>query len=303
MNKPTVAPAVRQPAYVQLLDQSRAQIEMALPKVLKSDRFIRVALTEIRKSKHLQECNPMSLVSVVMQAAQLGLEFGAVLGHAYMIPYKGEATLQIGYKGLIALARRSGEIRKIEARAVYEGDDFKYWYGLTPGLEHVPMNTSNEVTFVYAVALLADGTTQFDVMTRREVEDVRDNYSRARDKDAWVKSFDEMAKKTIIRRLMKLLPISTELANALEMEGPLEKEAERPDPKRLQRVMDSQMSLSAGEEESAQKDYTEALADAQKLGLDVEKYKGCSESLDQIGATYAIREEIQAWKSKTESKP
>jgi recombination protein RecT len=125
--------------------------------------------------------------------------------------------LIISYKGMIALARRSGEILSIEARAVYERDTFSVRYGIDATVEHVPYldGDPGKLKFAYAVAKLRDGGVQIDVMNRTQIDAIRTR-SRAGQKGPWVTDYDEMAKKTVLRRLFKMLPVSAELAEAIE---------------------------------------------------------------------------------------
>lgn len=202
-----------------LLEKSRKQMEMALPRHLSADRLMRVAMTSVQKTPQLLECTPHSLIGAVMQAAQLGLEPDGLLGQAYLVPYKNTVTLIPGYKGLLQLARRSGEISTIMAHVVHEADTFDFCYGLEPQLRHVPSSDDNPgpVIAVYAVARLKDGGTQFEVMWRRQVEEIRKR-SKAGNSGPWVTDWDEMAKKTALRRLCKLLPASIELQAAVSLD-------------------------------------------------------------------------------------
>lgn len=212
----------------------KAQMALALPKHMTADRLARIALTEIRKVPKLAQCDQTSFLGAIMQCAQLGLEPGGALGHAYLIPFenrrKGITEVQfiVGYRGMLDLARRSGQIMSIEARAVYETDRFHVAFGLNPDLQHEPnwdAADRGDLKFVYAVAKLKDGGSQFDVMSRADIERVRDasqGYQTARRfaKDGvinspWATHFEEMAKKTILRRLFKYLPISIELQQAV----------------------------------------------------------------------------------------
>lgn len=218
-SRPASPPAVRQPqapGIASLIEQNREQIEKALPKHVTVERMMRVALTEFRKSGKLQQCDPVSFLGAVVQAAQLGLEPGGALGHCYLIPYGKECQLQIGYRGMIDLARRSGNIVSISARAVYNGDKFEISLGTDDSLVHVPAFKTKELQFVYAVAKLKDGGVQFDVMSVADVEQIRDKHTK--NSDAWRSHFDEMAKKTVVRRLFKLLPVSIEIRDAMRAE-------------------------------------------------------------------------------------
>ena len=207
----------------------KQQMALALPKHITADRLARVALTEVRKNPTLAKCDQHSFLGAVMQCAQLGLEPGGVMGQAYLIPFENrkagrtEVQFIVGYRGMIDLARRSGQIVSIEARPVYEGDQFHVQLGLDSQLTHIPDFDNpnrvdpNKLRFVYAVAKLKDGGVQFDVMSRREVEAVRAQ-SRAANSGPWVSHFEAMALKTVTRRLFKWLPISVELASAIEQD-------------------------------------------------------------------------------------
>lgn len=202
-----------------LLNKAKSQIALALPKHLDADRLLRITMTSVQKTPKLLDCDRASLLGAVIQSAQLGLEPDGVTGEAYLVPYKDKAQLIPGYKGLMKLARQSGEVSTISARVVREGDFFKYHFGMNEVLEHEPnMNDdTGDLTFVYAVAKLKDGGEQFEVMSRRQVEAIR-NRSRAAESGPWVTDYEEMAKKTVLRRLCKMLPQSTALARAIALD-------------------------------------------------------------------------------------
>jgi len=153
----------------------------------------------------------------IMQAAELGLEIGGLLGEAYLVPFKGEATCIVGYRGLINLARRSGQIASVSAHVVHAKDDWEVDIA-NDHVRHSPcmQGDPGEAIFVYATARFRDGSKQLDVMTMREVELIRSR-SRARS-GPWVTDYEEMAKKTVVRRLSKYLPLSPELQKAIEYE-------------------------------------------------------------------------------------
>ncbi len=201
----------------------KGEIARALPKHLTADRMARVAMTEIRKTPALLKCRPESLFGAIIQTAQLGLEPGNAMGHAYLVPYGQDVQLIMGYRGMIDLARRSGQIVSIEAHAVYEGDTFECTFGLNSDLRHVPdwenpnRTDASKLRFVYAVAKLKDGGTQFEVMSRAEVEAIRAR-SKAGRSGPWVTDFAQMAIKTVIRRLFKYLPVSIEMQQAISLD-------------------------------------------------------------------------------------
>ena len=207
------------------------QIEKALPSVITADRFTRMALTAVSINPQLGNCTPASFMGAMMQAAQLGLEPNTPLGQAYLIPFRNKGTLecqfQIGYKGLIELAHRSGEFKNIEARVVYENDDFEYEYGLEPKLTHKPaMSNRGRAVCYYAVYTLVNGGFGFEVMSKEDIENHAKTYSQAYGSSfsPWKKSFDEMAKKTLIKRVLKYAPIKTEFARELATDNSVKTE-------------------------------------------------------------------------------
>lgn len=209
-NNAPASPANTIAAY---LKKMGPEIEKALPKHMDADRLARIALTTIRTNPKLLECSIPSLMGSVMQAAQLGLEPG-LIGHCYIIPYGKEATFIIGYKGMIDLARRSGQIQNIYAHAVYENDEFDYELGLEPKLMHKPYLDGDRGEFVgaYAVAHFKDGGYQFEFMPKSEIEKRRQRSATAKSSHSpWKTDYEEMAKKTVIRHMWKYLPISVEI--------------------------------------------------------------------------------------------
>jgi recombination protein RecT len=209
-----------------LLKKHGPEIALALPQHVTPERLLRIALSEVRRNPRLAQCSAPSLLGAIFTCAQLGLEPGGALGHCFLIPYRDECQFQIGYKGMIELARRSGQIQSLSARAVYENDHFEYSYGLHEDLIHQPgTGERGELTHAYAVAKLMDGGVQFEVMDRYELEDIRDGsqgYQTAikyNKKDTpWISSFDEMCRKTVIRRMFKYLPVSIELVKAASLD-------------------------------------------------------------------------------------
>lgn len=230
-----IKPQANVPAQKQQLDISalinkpefKKQLAAALPKVLDADRMARVITTEFRKTPALLQCEQTSLLGCIMQAAQLGLEPGSALGHCYLLPFgngksatgQPNANLIIGYRGMIDLARRSGQLLSINAYVVHDGDEFEWELGINPTIKHKPNPDAegNPITHVYAVANLKGGGCQFEVMTRKSIEAVR-KQSKAGSNGPWVSHWDEMARKTVIRRLFKYLPVSIEMARAVQID-------------------------------------------------------------------------------------
>jgi len=207
-----------QKQFATLLDKMKSQLALALPAHMSADRMARIALTEFRKTPLLAECDPMSVCAAVMVSAGLGLEIG-VLGQAYLVPYRNhkkgivECQLIPGYRGFIDLARRSGQIISISAHIVYSNDAFEIEYGLEDKLLHKPaMVNAGEMVAAYAVAKLVGGGHQFLVMSKEKIDEVK-NKAKAQS-GPWVSDYEEMAKKTVVRRLFKWLPSSVEMQKA-----------------------------------------------------------------------------------------
>lgn len=195
-----------------LLDSAMPKLrEVAVRGGVTAERVARLALAAINNNTDLSRCDPRTVLYSVLVAARLGLEPDGVLGLAYLVPYGGKCQLLIGYRGLMDLARRSGLVRKIESRVVYAGDVFEREEGLTPKLRHVPGDEETAWTHVYAIATLSDGSTQHEVMTRRQVMKI------ATGTGPWKQHETEMARKAVIRRLCKSLPLSVEMTAATQL--------------------------------------------------------------------------------------
>jgi len=232
----TIQPQAKRPMnpYQNIQDlfkRMAPEIAKVLPKHIKSDHLLRVALTEIRKNPKLLECSSQSLLGALMLAAQLGLEPG-ILGHAYLIPYYNSKTrstevqFQIGYKGYIDLVRRSGELQTLDVHEVCRNDVFEYEYGLTPKLMHRPALENRGAPYCYyAIAKLKDGGFSYLVMSIQDVEKFRKR-SKSPDYGPWVTDYDAMAKKTVIKQLAKYLPLSTEIQMQIVQDEVTKKEYE-----------------------------------------------------------------------------
>lgn len=202
-----------------------SKIEAVMPKHMSSERLYQLTISAINHEPKLMQADITTLLSCVMKCSALGLEPSSVdgLGRAYILPYRNkkrgimEATFILGYKGMLELARRSGQIKSIEARAVYEGDQFEYEFGLHENLTHRPSGKQREKgeqpTHVYMIAHFNDGGYYMDVMTFEEVEAIRKR-SAASTYGPWTSDYEAMAKKTVIRRAFPYLPVSIEAQNA-----------------------------------------------------------------------------------------
>lgn len=211
------------------IKRSEKAVAKALPSTITPERFTRMATTAVTMNPDLGECTPASFIGAMLQAAALGLEPNTPLGQAYLIPYNRkdkktgrwykEAQFQIGYRGLIELAHRSGDFQSIEAHIVYENDEFEYELGLEPKLKHKPaMKNRGEMVWVYAVYKLRSGGYGFEVMSKEDVEKHRDKYSQAKSFSPWVTNFEAMAKKTVIKQALKYAPLKSEFVKAMTNE-------------------------------------------------------------------------------------
>lgn len=227
------AVAKRPDNFPAMLEAYKGEIARALPRHLNPDTMARVALTCFRMNPKLSECQPASVFAAVIQASQLGLRPG-LMGEAYLIPYKDQCTLQLGYQGLLELVRRSGLVDSIGAYLVHERDTYEVRFGTEPGVTHEPCldGDPGPVKFGYAVAKLKGGGTHVEVMTLQEIQRIRErsqNVKNARKygkETPWDTDFDEMARKTLIRRICKYLPKSNELATALELDNAADRNAQ-----------------------------------------------------------------------------
>ena len=197
------------------------QIKRALPSVITPERFSRMVLTALSSTPKLQQCTPQSFLGAMMTAAQLGVEPNTALGQAYLLPYdnrkKGvtECQFQLGYKGLIDLAYRSGEVSIIQAHEVYENDDFDYELGMEPRLRHIPARANRgKVICYYAMFKTKDGGYGFDVMSIEDVQAHAKKYSKAYGSGPWQTNFDEMAKKTVLKKVLKYAPLKSDFVRA-----------------------------------------------------------------------------------------
>lgn len=206
------------------INKSQGAIAKALPSTITPERFTRMATTAVTMNPDLGKCTPASFIGAMLQAAALGLEPNTALGQAYLIPYNNyksgnkEAQFQIGYRGLIELAHRSGDFKSIEAHVVYANDEFEYELGLEPKLKHKPaMKNRGEIVWVYAVYKLQSGGYGFEVMSKEDINEHRKKYSKAKT-SPWDTAWEGMAKKTVIKQALKYAPLKSEFVKAMTNE-------------------------------------------------------------------------------------
>ncbi|MCK9342320.1 MAG: recombinase RecT [Prevotella sp.] len=208
----------------ELLNRSKKQIAIALPKGGPDpETVIRQVMTNVQKNPSLLNCDHISLIGAVIEASQLGLPLDGVLGHAYIIPFKGRVQLIPGYKGLMELAYRSGRIEAIHARIIYDCDEWEYEEGLHPILKHKPSPTHPEgckPVAVYARAKLVGAEEpRVELLWAWEVEKIKNAAPGSRKNGGpWETYVEEMWKKTAIRRLCKFLPQSPEIQRMVALD-------------------------------------------------------------------------------------
>lgn len=218
------------PTLAQQVQRMEHQFALAAPRGIEAQQIVRDALTAIRKTPKLLECDQASVLGGLMTCAQLGLRVG-VLGHAWVLPFwnkraRGyEAQLVIGYQGMIALAYRSGLVDKITARVVHAADLFEIEYGLNERLVHRPAtgDRGEAVGYYATVKLRGAGEPMFYHMTDAEMRVYRDRYAMARNRQneivgPWRDNYPDMALKTCIRQLSKFMPKGTDLAVAMAVD-------------------------------------------------------------------------------------
>jgi recombination protein RecT len=224
----------RPQTLARLIDQMRPEIARALPKHMDPDRMARVALTLVRQNPQLGLVVPETFLGALMTCSQLGLEPGP-LGHAWIIPRKRtldngdrilEANFQLGYKGVIELARRSGQVAKIVARTVYSEElrlgQFSAGYeGSDDIVTHQPILIGEKGTpsLYYGIAKLTNAEIYTAFLTPGDVEERHRKRSSAPNSPAWRNDFDSMAWKSCVVEMRRWLPQSPELEQALAMDG------------------------------------------------------------------------------------
>ncbi len=226
------APAVQRPAT--LTDSIRSmekQFQLAMPRGAEAEQLIRDALTCIRQTPKLQQCESTSVLGALMTCAQLGLRPG-VLGHAWVLPFWDKksngfkAQLVIGYQGLVELSYRSNQIASLSARTIFANDVYEVEYGLEEKLLHKPLMTGDrgEPVAYYAVVRFANGGSTYVVISHTEMLAYKKKYAMQKNREGeifgpWRDEFEGMAHKTCLRQLSKWMPKSTELALAVENDG------------------------------------------------------------------------------------
>lgn len=225
-------------AVQKMLDTMKPEIEKALPKHIDSERMVRIAMSVVSSNPEIMNVitgsqgGKMSFLGAVMSSAQLGLEPNTAMGEAYIIPYKTKngpmVQMQVSYKGILTLATRSGQYKAIYAHEVYEEDEFNFRYGLHKDLVHIPSeDASGEPIGYYACYHLINGGYDFVYWTRDKVDAHAKRFSKAHAKgwsSPWKSDFDAMAKKTVLKDLLKYAPKSIEVNKMLSSDETIKTE-------------------------------------------------------------------------------
>lgn len=222
---------VRLHAFGRMLEGMGEQFWSTLPKHVTRERMQGLALKTIRKEPKILDCSIESVLSAISDAASLGLDIDGQLGHAYLIPYKSEAKLVLGYRGLLDLARRFDKI-DISTHCVFEGDQFYFQFGDSPQIQHVPQQddvyqNDDKITHVYLVARDESGRIICrSVWSRARIEAHKEKFSPGwRKSDSpWNKSWSTMARKTLIRDSINRgeIPVSSEIQSLTVQEEHME---------------------------------------------------------------------------------
>jgi len=197
-------------------DAFRKQVALCLPKHLSAERFCRIAITALTRTPKLAECTQMSFFGSLLTLSQYGLEPDG--RHAHLIPYGKDCQLIIDYKGLVALMYRNGGVSNIYASVVCENDVFSFDRGQVTTHNIDFKAKRGDMYAAYAVVRMKDGTQLCDCMSKEEIDAIRKR-SRASGSGPWVTDYNEMAKKTVLRRLSKLVPLPSEVADAIAADG------------------------------------------------------------------------------------
>jgi recombination protein RecT len=213
---------IQQPAMMQSLQD-------VCTAILKPEQVAKHLFLAASRQPKLLECTLLSLCKSIATAAQLGLDCSGTLGSGYLVPYWNnkincnEAQFIPGFRGLVDLARRSGSILDIQAHVVYGCDEWEYRLGTDPALVHRPNFNGDrgegQIIGAYAVAWLRDARPHPEFMSRGELDAIK-SASKSRDHQGnivgpWRDHFAEMCKKTVVRRIVKLLPLSVEIAERI----------------------------------------------------------------------------------------
>jgi len=219
-----------------MIAKYKDDIAQALPSVITPERFARLATNAVATNPKMIQAvteSPKSFIGALMTCAQLGIEPNTPLGQGYLLPYFNydknlgkkvmQVNFQLGYQGVIDLCYRSGEVTLIQAKVVYEKDDFEFEFGLEPKLKHIPYRGSDRgaPVYYYGVFKTKGGASGFEVLSYEDVMDHAKKFSKSYDSRSgqfygpWESDFDSMAKKTVLLQALKYAPKKSDFAKAI----------------------------------------------------------------------------------------
>ena len=202
-------------------EATQSMMKNVASKYMTEDRIAKAALLALSRQPKLAQCTTVSFLTSMMKAAQLGLDFSGATGQAYLIPFKNECTLIVGYQGMIEVAYRSKNVEYIDAQLVYENDECIFNLGTDPKIMHIPYMDGDrgEVKFGYSVARLKGvSIPKIELMSKAEIMAIKAR-SRAKDSGPWKTDEPEMMRKTVIRRIFKYLPKTQDVLTASEIDN------------------------------------------------------------------------------------
>jgi recombination protein RecT len=212
-----------------------AELTKVCGRAATAERLIKLFAMAASRQRDIFKCSWISVMDCMTRCAELNL-FPGTVGSVYLIPFRNghnnnqyELQFILGYRGMMTLARRSGQITSIDANVVRDGDVFEFEYGIQPIFRHKPMgDQARKVTHAWALAQFKDGGHQLAVMTLGELNAIK-NRSRAKNSGPWVTDEAEMQKKTVLRRLCKYLPLDAQAAELIEAQDRAEFGFDLPD--------------------------------------------------------------------------
>jgi phage RecT family recombinase len=204
-------------------------------KIITPERMVRLVCVAATRDPKLAECTPMSILRAMTSAAECGLEVCSGANEGYLVPYnvkvkrngredwEKQAQFIPGYQGMVKKAIESGKVNNIESRVVYAKDSFDYELGDCPSVKHKPHLGADrgEILAVYAIAFMPNGSKQFEVMAKDEIDAIM-NRGKEKSNSPWKTDYAEMARKTVVRRLYKYIPKSKAMADLLEIQAKAE---------------------------------------------------------------------------------
>jgi len=218
-------------SLVAQIESMKPQLARAMSNAIDVEVLARTIITEVRKVPKLANCSKESFFGALFDCAQMGLVPGP-MGHVYLIPYGNECTLVIGYKGLLELCYRSPRIESVETYVVCENDQFEQTFGLNPDIIHKvdpAVKERGAMTHVYAVCRIKGlAIPRFEVMSRDEVDAIMKR-AKASANGPWKTDYNEMARKTVFRRLSKTLPLTTDVMDAISRDERVSHATQQPD--------------------------------------------------------------------------